>query len=110
MSTNNALYETTKLIYDNLNNNQHVLGIFLDIKKTFNSINHDILSNKLHYCGIRGVAHKLFSSYLKERVQRVKINNHITNKADIKFLIPQGTVLALILFIIYINGLLNQHI
>lgn len=107
MSTYNALYETTKFIYDNIDNKQNVLGIFLDIKKAFDSVDHDILLNKLYLCGIRGIAHNLISSYLKGRVQRVKIDNELSDLTNINYSIPQGTVLGPLLFIIYINGLLN---
>jgi len=75
LSTNYALYETTQYIYENLDNKQHVFGIFLDIKKAFDSVDHNILLDKLYHCGIRGVAYRLFKSYLNGRVQRAKIDN-----------------------------------
>lgn len=52
----------------------------------------------------------MFSSYLKGREQKVEINNNISDKTEINYSVPQGTVLGPILFIIYINGLLNQQL
>jgi len=108
MSTNNALYYTTKFIYDNIDDKQNVIGIFLDIKKAFDSVDHNILLKKLFLYGIRDVTYNLIKSYLKGRTQRVKIDNELSNCANINYSAPQGTALGPLLFIIYINGLLNM--
>jgi len=51
-----------------------VLGIFLDFKKAFDSINHDILVKKLEFSGIRGNTLNLIISFISDRPQQVKIN------------------------------------
>lgn len=94
MSTNDVLYNTTKFIFENLDDNQNVLGIFLDIKKAFDSIDHNILLDKLYMCGICGTVHRLFSSYLKGRSHRVKIENELSDIANINYSVPQGTILG----------------
>lgn len=95
LSTNNALYEITQFVYENLANKQHVLGIFFYIKKAFDSVDHTtILLDKLYCCGISGAAYRLFQSYLNGRVQRVKIDNNYSNEQETDNSIPQGTVLV----------------
>jgi len=61
----------------------------------------------LYLCGIRGIAHKLINSYLKGRSHRVKIDNQFSDLININYSVPQSTELGPLLFIIYINGLLN---
>jgi len=73
-STISALINIIDNIYQNLNSNQYVVGIFLDLSKAFDSINISILSNKLFYYGIRGKIHEWFLSYLSNRRQYVFVN------------------------------------
>lgn len=65
LSTNHALFNFTKFIYENINNNNNVLGVFIGIKKTFDSIDQNIMLKKLEYCGIRGLSSNLFKSYFQ---------------------------------------------
>ena len=83
------------------------IGIFIDLKKAFDTINHDILVQKLSYYGLRGVASKWISSYLENRSQFVSYNNVNSDIQNINCGIPQGSILGLSLFILYINDLCN---
>ena len=54
---------------------EHALAIFIDLKKAFDTVNHEILLHKMKYYGITGISNTLFRSYLANRKQFVTINN-----------------------------------
>ena len=86
-------------------NKQSSLGIFLDLIKAFDTIDHTIMLHKLHHYGLRGTAFEWFKSYLSGRSQHVEISGRVLS--DINFLnysIPQGSILGPLLFIIYVNN------
>jgi retron-type reverse transcriptase len=76
-STNHALLLITDKIQRAIENKEYACGIFLDLKKAFDTVDHKILLKKMEYYGVRGIANQWFSSYLINRKQFVSVGNAI---------------------------------
>ena len=94
--------------YENMSNNHYSGLILCDLKKAFDTVNHNVLLSKLSLYEIRGVVHSLLSSYLTNRKQRVTINNYCSTPLNINNGVPQGSTLRPLLFFININDLENS--
>lgn len=105
-SVESALLSIMKKIIANRENRLYTLGIFLDFKKAFDSIKHNILFSKLDRYGIRGIALDLMKSYLQNRFHFVGLGNN-KSSLEIKCGVPQGSILGPILLLVYINDVVN---
>ena len=102
-STIHAVLSIVDKIQQAIENNQFSCRVFLDLSKAFDTVNHNILLNKLPHYGIRGIINTWFASYLKGREQTTEINNKISEKQVTLCGVPQGLVLGPLPFLIYIN-------
>ena len=83
------------------------VGIFLDLLKAFDTVNHNILFDKLEHYGIRGLALKWVKSYFSNRLQFVDFNGHVSSRFNISCGVPQGSILGPLFFLLYINDIVN---
>ena len=104
-STNQALINLTEDIKSYMDRGCIADGVFTDLQKAFDTVNHRILCDKPAYYGFGGKSLNLIKSFLNNRKQFVSINGFESSKLNIACGVPQGSTLGPLLFLIYLNDL-----
>ena len=91
-STYMALMDLIENICESIDKKKYVMGIFIDLKKAFDTIDHNILLNKLYHYGIRGISNDWIKSYLENRKQFVQYDDAISDYKEILCGVPQGSI------------------
>jgi hypothetical protein len=109
-STEQATFSLINNVLTVMNNNLRIGGIFCDLQKAFECMDHKILMNKLEFYGIEGTFKTLITFHLTGRYHKVTLNNNTNNNSSskwemIKNRVPQGSILGSLFFLLYINDL-----
>ena len=104
-STQHAILDIVNAIQANMNQGLYSCGVFIDLKNVFDTVDRNILRDKLNFYGFPGLINQCFSSYLNNRTQTTQIADHISNKATISFGFPQSSNLGPLLFLLYVNDI-----
>ena len=106
-STNMALTILIDKLHTAMDHNFFSLGVYLDLSKAFDTVDHSILLQKLQFYGIRGVAFNWLKNYLSDRQQYVVYNGVKSDMGKINCGVPQGSILGPLLFLLYVNDMHN---
>ena len=104
-STNHAIISMVEKVNQALDTGKVLVGVFLDLKKAFDTVDHKILLGKLFKYGVRGNILNWFKSYLSNRKQYLNWHGSNSEIETVSCGVPQGSILGPLLFILYVNDL-----
>ena len=106
-STSLSLLRVIDSCFSHLDANHKVVGIYFDLCKAFDTVDHVILLQKLYHYGIRGLMYNWIKNYLFNRKQFTCVNDVSSHTGNIICGVPQGSVLGPLLFLVYVNDIAN---
>ena len=104
-STEHVLLKVTRDITGSFEKREYTIGVFIDPSQKFDTVDHQVLIKKFKYYESDGTALNWFKSYLSNRKQFISSQDVSKNSVDIFCGGPQGSILGLLLFLMYVNGL-----
>jgi len=106
-STYMALLDFYNKVSKCIDDKNIAIGVFIDLQKAFDTLDHSVLLSKLAHYGVRGISHTWFSNYLVNRKQYIYLNNCVSDYSSVVCGVPQGSILGPLLFLLYINDIVN---
>ena len=104
-STQTAITYLTDFILERMDKQKKTGTVFIDLKKAFDLVDHKCLLHKLEHYGVRGPSCNWFLNYLCTRSQKVKFGKELSSSLLLDYGVPQGSLLAPLIFVLYINDL-----
>ena len=104
-SPEHAILQLVEQINQSFEKNEFTLGMFVDLSKAFDTVDHQILLKKLEYYGIARNNLRWFENYLKDQKQFISFEHNSTKKATVTCSVPQGSIIGPLLLLLYVNDL-----